>query len=230
MEPASLSIVLLVRGKAAALPSLVAECLAVAARHTTTYELILVADGDLEASAQAQALAASHGPVAVLHYPRHRGLRAALRDAWSVAHGELIVTLDSDHVHPSELPKLLASAPEDGLAFGYRLPAPRGPQDVLLTVAMRARGSPSPCDPGLRLVLLHHRHRDLLAPTGPDLLAIAMVYAEARRRRLPVTEVAVAARPEARAGQRRRTPLIGTIALIAGGAWLLRRLRPGAKR
>jgi hypothetical protein len=226
----SLSIVLPVRNAAERLPSLVAECLALAAQHSDEYELIVVLDGsDPQTVAQATLLAATHAPVALQRYARQRGFRAAFADALSVARGEAILVLDHQQVTGSEAAKLLVTATDQALALGYRTPAP-GIKGLAALLA-RTKHTTALRDPGLRLALVRADLRDLLPSQGPDQDMIAELYAGVQQRGLPVVQVAVSSRvPAEHAAAQRRGARVGAgVLAVAGALWLIRRWRPGGK-
>lgn len=255
MNQISLSIVLLTEGLGTRLPALVAECLAVAERYSADHELIIVDDGGgAESAKQADQLAAAHAAVAVLHYPRQRGYRFALRDAWSVARGDYLLTLDGS-ASPADLSRLLPATPENAVIVGYRARPPLWPITQLFGLAVRWRIASGLRDPALRFALLRADLRDALPAEGSDLLVHAQLYAEARRRGLSVIQIAVAGRrgpvgslplgavldalrapaplggltlaPNNRA--RQSATLGGAMLLVAGGLWLLRRWLPGGR-
>lgn len=198
----TLSIVLLVRHSADALGDLVADCLALAARHSSDYELILVTDGaDPAARARANALAATHGPVLALQHSR-RGTRAALRDAWSLARGQRVLAFASDQARAADAARLLA------IADGYDL-----------VVGMR-RGSP------ITLLLATAGLHDLIAPTGGDRVVAELAAAANNGLALARVELAFVADGPAR-GQRAALG-IGAL-IVAGWLWLLRRRGSGGR-
>lgn len=246
MDGNSLSIMLPVRQLAGRLGPVVAECLRVAASLAADYELILVNDGSTDTTgAQADALAAIHPPVAVLHHPRQRGYRAALLSAWSVARGDLVLAMDlAGPVSIGELPRLVPAMADHAAAFAYRVPAPRAPRAAAFAAALALRGVPAPRDPALRYTLARANLRDLLPPGGPDALAHADLFAAAASRGIPVAQVAVTARPGPAPAPSmadilaalnsgpppgpaaRRGAALGAGALVAAWSlWLLRRWR-----
>lgn len=227
MASLSLSIVLPVH-RPEGLSTLVAECLAAAARYVDDYELILVVDGNTAASTAAARLASTHWPVAALHYPRRRGYRFVLSEGWSVARGDYILTLESSNLASgAEITRLLALMPSHAAIFGYRERPALDPIERLVATAIRARVAPAMRDPTLHLALLRADLRDLLSPVGPDGAAVAELYAAARQRALAVAEVAVAGAPGAAGRSALRA---GALLLLAGGLWLLRRRLPRGQR
>lgn len=226
MTKTSLSIVLAVRDAAGQLAALAAECLAVAARHTPDYELIIVVDGGDDATrAQAARIAATHAPVVALHHRRRLGFRHALRDARRIARGDSVLALDPRQVPVSELPKLLALAGGYVAVFGARRPTPaRARLGALGGAGVRLR------DPALRLVLADAGALDFVGPAGPDALVTGEIAAGASRQGQTFTQVEIAARHGTGAGQRQRTAVgLGTL-FLAGCLWLLRRWRPAGGR
>jgi len=223
----SLSIVLPVH-RSDGLDNLVAECLAVAARYVDDYELILTAARNTDIGATVARLAASHWRVSALPFTRAPGFRAALRQGWSVARGDYLLTLDQRRLASgAEVARLLAIAPDYDAVFGYRTDPPRDPFTWLRATALRARVRPSPRDPLLRTFMIRAELRDLLAPDGPDALAPADVYAAAVQRSLAIAEVPVAGASAARG---RGALEAGALLLLAGGLWMLRRRGAGAAR
>lgn len=228
MINSSLSIVLPVRDAAGQLPALAAECLAVAARHTSDYELIIVVDGGDEATrAQATRLATTHAPVAALHHSRTLGFRQALRDALRVARGATVLALDPRQVPVGELSKLLPLAGDHAAVFGVRRPLPFTPRAALTRIAARDAGLR---DVTLRLILARAELQGLIEATGPDDLVAAEIAAGARRRGLQVTQVEIAPRRDDGGGERQRATLGLGALILAGCLWLLRRWLPGAGR
>lgn len=250
MDQFSLSVVLPVGGRSGPLAAAVAECLALGAQAGADLELIIADDAsDDGAAALADRLAATHSSVAVIHYPRRRGYRQTLRDAWGVARGQYIAALDiAGPAAPSDIARLLPAAPGHAAVLGYRVPPPRRPAEVAFAAAVHARLAPDIRDPALGLGLFRADLRDLLSPDGPDALAHAELYAAARGRGLPIAQVAVggrgrssragapsladigsALRPGHAAGPPRRArqgAAAGAGVLLAAcGLWLVRRLR-----
>ncbi len=78
-------------------------------RQRTEVELVLVDDGSSDGSAELLETAFSRlGGVTVLRHTRNRGLGAALRTGFARAHGDIIVTCDSDGTYPfEEIPALI---------------------------------------------------------------------------------------------------------------------------
>jgi len=216
----SLSIVLPVH-RSEGLDSLVAECLAVAARYVDDYELILTAARNTDVGATVSRLAATHWRVSALPFTRPPGFRTALRQGWSVARGDYILTFDQERLAGgAEVARLLAIAADYDAVFGYRVESPRDPFAWLRTVALRARGRPLPRDPLLRTFLIRADLRDLLAPEGPDAPVPADLYAAALQRGLAIAEVPVAGVSSTRP---RGALEAGALLLLAGGLWMLRR-------
>lgn len=250
MDQLTLSIILPVGEASGSLAATVAECLTLAARHGADCEIIIADDGSV--AALADRLAATHSSVAVIHHSRRRSYRHALRDAWAVARGEYIAALNLAGPAPAAaIARLLPAAPAHAVILGYRVPPPRRPAEALFAAAVRARVAQDLRDPALGLGLFRADMRDLLQPDGPDALAHAEIYAGARRRGLPIAQVAVAARPAGAAAPsladlaaavayRGATPPAATdpeqrtrrgagvgagVILAAWGVWLLRRWR-----
>ncbi|MFQ3662165.1 MAG: glycosyltransferase [Chloroflexaceae bacterium] len=216
----SLSIVLPVH-RSEGLDNLVAECLAVAARYVDDYELILTAARNTDVGATVSRLAATHWRVSTLPFTRPPGFRAALRQGWSVARGDYILTFDQERLASgAEVARLLAIAADYDAVFGYRAAPPRDPLTWLRGAVLGARGRPLPRDPLLRTFLIRAELRDLLAPEGPDAPVPADLYAAALQRGLAIAEVPVAGVSPTRP---RGALEAGALLLLAGGLWMLRR-------
>ncbi|MCS6881388.1 MAG: glycosyltransferase [Oscillochloridaceae bacterium] len=223
----SLSIVLPVH-RSDGLDSLVAECLAVAARYADDYELILTAARNSPAGATVSRLAATHWRVSALPFTRPPRFRAALRQGWSVARGDYILTCDQERLASgAEVARLLAIAPDYDAVFGYRIHPSHDPFTWLRVAALRARVKPSPRDPLLHTFVIRSGLRDLLEPDGPDAPAPAEVYAGALQQNLAIAEVPVAGAAPARP---RRALEAGALLLLAGGLWMWRRRGIGGAR
>lgn len=254
MDQISLSIVLPFAGGSGSLATTVAECLALTTQHAADVELILADDASSDgAAALADRLAGTHGAVAVIHYPRRRGYRQTLRDAWGVARGSYIAALDlAGPASAADIARLLPAAPQHAAILGYRVPTPRRPTELAFAAAVSARIAPGLRDPALGLGLFRADLRDLLLPVGPDALAHAELYAAAGRRGLATAQIAVAgkttrttppslaeiaaalaggeARPDANAPDpsrpaRQRTAVGASLLLAVGSLWALRRRR-----
>lgn len=78
--------------------------------HTQTVEVILVDDGSRDDTLERlQHLASQRPDVHVVRHEQNRGLGAAMRTGYQNAHGEVLVTTDSDGTYPfTEIPKMLA--------------------------------------------------------------------------------------------------------------------------
>ncbi len=238
----TLSIVLPVRNQAGTIAAAIAECIAVAGRHCSDYEIILVDDGSSDDTRQqADHLAAAYDPVMVLHLPEPRGYAACLRAAWQVARGDFLLAASlGGPAGIAELPRLLAAQGEHAVVVAYRTRAPHSPLARLYAAAVRAILATDLRDPALQFALLRADLAGLLPDDAPDSLAHAEIYARARRAGLPVAQVAIAGRRGRAAGAGAlielasyRPPrgghqgaLMGALALVlAGGIWLLRRRR-----
>jgi Glycosyl transferase family 2 len=80
-----------------------------------SYELIVVSDGSVDATAE-RALAAGHPEVRVLHYDRNVGKGYAVKLGLLAARGQFVGFIDSDlDLHPAELPAFLAAMQREGL-------------------------------------------------------------------------------------------------------------------
>lgn len=212
MNDRTLSIVLPTHNGAANLIKVVQECLAVAPRYCTDYEVIIVDDGSQDATAElANNLAATCDPVMVIHLPRPRGYTHALLSGWSAARGDYVLALDMEGaIGSGELARLAPYIGQYAIVAGYRLRPPARERvatrlaNLLLGIDVRDSG----CHFSLfRADLLHTLNLDTSAPWS----AIE-IFARARRHGVSCIQVGVNAQP--RPGSARRGP----------GAWDLARL------
>jgi undecaprenyl-phosphate 4-deoxy-4-formamido-L-arabinose transferase len=130
MNPRLVSLVIPVYNEQTNLPELVRRCLAAGDTLGCDYEVILIDDGSVDASAEMIVDFASQQPehvVAVLlnrNYGQHAAVLAGMREA----RGDVVVTLDADLQNPpEEIPKLLDAI--------------RGGSDVAAGVRQRRRDS-----------------------------------------------------------------------------------------
>lgn len=230
MKRVNLSVVLAVGERSGDLAPAVATCLSVATSSGADLELIIAdAAGDGPTAALADRLAATHSSVAVIHYPRRLGYRQVLYDAWGVARGAYIAALDlSTPAAIGAVGRLLAAGDTHAVVLGYRVPPSRRPRDLATVAVARARLDRELRDPALGVGLFRAELRELLAPAGAGVFAHAELYAAARRRGLPVTQIAVPARELAPVADERAqggAALGAGVLLAACGLWLLRRWR-----
>ena len=107
--------------------ALVAEALEVLPRLADQFEIIAVDDGSKDATPQlADALAAKHPQVRVVHHQVNRGYGGALRSGFGAARYDLVAFTDGDRqFHIEDLGKLLARQAEsdhpDVVVGSYRL-------------------------------------------------------------------------------------------------------------
>ncbi len=88
-----------------------------------TCEIIIVDDNSPDGSGElADQLASSSEDVKVLHRQSKRGLGTAYKEAFPLAAGDLIVTIDSDLSHdPAVLPLMIRETDEADIIIGSRL-------------------------------------------------------------------------------------------------------------
>lgn len=88
----------------------------------TPFEIIIVDDNSPDGSGEiADRLAGEFPNIKVLHRPRRMGLGTAYKDAFPLAEGDLIVSMDSDLSHdPKYLPAMIAEAEESDIVIGSR--------------------------------------------------------------------------------------------------------------
>lgn len=109
-----LSIVVPAYNEAESLPELVRRIREVAARHSWTYEILVIDDGSRDETYDVLAkLAAEHAEVRFLSFLRNYGKSAGLEVGFGDARGRRIVTMDADlQDDPEEIPALLAKIEE----------------------------------------------------------------------------------------------------------------------
>jgi hypothetical protein len=119
----TLSLILPVRNAAAALTTLVEDCLAVLPRHFTDYEIIIVDDAsDDTTRLLAERMAAAHAPVMLLHQPRPLGYGAAFRRGLHAARGDSIVLVDiTSRLSVHEISRLLPYMDDYDILAGHPL-------------------------------------------------------------------------------------------------------------
>jgi dolichol-phosphate mannosyltransferase len=78
--------------------------------QTQAVEVVLVDDGSRDDTlARLQSLADQRPDIRVVRHGQNRGLGAAMRTGYAHAHGDVLVTTDSDGTYPfTEIPKMLA--------------------------------------------------------------------------------------------------------------------------
>lgn len=106
--------------------ALVAEALEVLPRLADEFEIIAVDDGSSDATPQlADALAAKHPQVRVVHHEANRGYGGALRSGFRAARYDLVAFTDGDRqFHIEDLGKLLeraAQGDQPDVVVGYRI-------------------------------------------------------------------------------------------------------------
>ncbi len=87
------------------------------------FEIIIVDDNSPDGSGLlAEELAERYGNIKVLHRPEKRGLGTAYKDAFPLASGDLIVSMDSNLSHdPEAIPLMLREAETSDIVIGSRL-------------------------------------------------------------------------------------------------------------
>lgn len=107
MKNPTYSVVLPVYNEATALPQLIREI--TDSMKKMSYEVIAVDDGSTDRSHEILEKISQDDPhLAIIHLKKHQGKWAALRTGIAKAHGDIIITIDSDlQDDPKEIPKLL---------------------------------------------------------------------------------------------------------------------------
>lgn len=95
--PGSLSLVLPAHNEEANIGVVVGQALATLPRFTDEFEIVVVNDGSRDKTGQiADALAAVHPAVKVVHHPRNRGYGGALTSGFRAASGDYVMFMDAD--------------------------------------------------------------------------------------------------------------------------------------
>jgi glycosyltransferase involved in cell wall biosynthesis len=104
--------------------SLVISAIQAARKLTDDFEVIVVNDGSVDATAEiVNELAANYPEVRVVHHPRNRGYGGALRSGFEAATRDLVFYTDGDAQYdPSEMAVLWARFADDvDLVNGYKI-------------------------------------------------------------------------------------------------------------
>jgi glycosyltransferase involved in cell wall biosynthesis len=104
--------------------SLVIASLKAAERLTPDFEVIIINDGSVDATAEiADELARTYPQVRVVHHPRNRGYGGALRSGFAAATRDLVFYTDGDAQYdPAEMEVLWSAFNEDvDLVNGYKI-------------------------------------------------------------------------------------------------------------
>ncbi len=122
-EKINISVIVPLFNEAESLPELHAWILRVMAEHKFTYEIIFVNDGSTDDSWKViEELAAKDKNVHGIKFRRNYGKSPALHCGFSVAKGDVVITMDADlQDSPDEIPELYRMITEDGydLVSGY---------------------------------------------------------------------------------------------------------------
>ena len=107
----SVSVVVPIYNEAKSLPTLFARLIPVLEKLPESYEVVAVDDGSTDDSFSVLQSEAHKNPhIRTLRFPRNFGQTAALSAGIEHAHGNVIVTIDSDLENdPADIPKLLAT-------------------------------------------------------------------------------------------------------------------------
>ncbi|MFK7907089.1 MAG: glycosyltransferase family 2 protein [Chitinophagales bacterium] len=120
----NISVVIPLLNEEESLPELVAWIGRVMEEHQFSYEIILVDDGSTDKSWQIiQQLGEERAEVKGIKFRRNYGKSAALNEGFSVAGGEVVITMDADlQDSPDEIPELRRMIVEDGydLVSGWK--------------------------------------------------------------------------------------------------------------
>jgi glycosyltransferase involved in cell wall biosynthesis len=122
--PVGLSVFFPAYNDSGTIASLVIRAVQVASQLTPDYEVIVVNDGSLDATADiADELAATYPHVRVVHHPRNRGYGGALRTGFATATKDLVFYTDGDAQYdPAEMVALWVRMSEDvDWVNGYKI-------------------------------------------------------------------------------------------------------------
>ena len=123
-RPASLTVFFPAYNDGGTIASLVIRAVQVASRLTHDFEVIIVNDGSVDATAEiADELSTTYPQVRVIHHARNRGYGGALRSGFAAAEKELIAYTDGDGQYdPAELEVLWHGlAPDVDVVTGYKI-------------------------------------------------------------------------------------------------------------
>jgi glycosyltransferase involved in cell wall biosynthesis len=123
-RPVGLSIFFPAYNDSGTIASLVITARRTAQRLTSDYEILIVNDGSVDATAEiADELARTYPEVRVIHHAKNRGYGGALRSGFSGARKELIFYTDGDAQYdPAELAALIPHmTPGVDLVNGYKI-------------------------------------------------------------------------------------------------------------
>lgn len=123
-RPASLTVFFPAYNDGGTIASLVIRTVQVASRLTQDFEVIIVNDGSVDATAEiADELSRTYRQVRAIHHARNRGYGGALRSGFAAAEKELIAYTDGDGQYdPAELEVLWRGlAPNVDVVTGYKI-------------------------------------------------------------------------------------------------------------
>jgi len=123
-QPAGLSVFFPAYNDSGTIASMVIRAVQAASEATPDYEVIIVDDGSVDATAEiADELARTYPNVRVVHHPKNRGYGGALQTGFRTATKPLIFYTDGDAQYdPGELAKLWEKmTPDADLVNGYKI-------------------------------------------------------------------------------------------------------------
>lgn len=193
MIAATLSIVLPIWHSDALIANLVEEYLALVPLFFTDFELILVDNGDSEAtSALLNDLAATHAPVMVVHCGQNESYGQALATGLRSARGDyLLATAQESGIHIGELARFLPYHTQYPLILGYQLAQPKQPfpGEKLATKLVNRLLGLDLHDLTTQFALFHGDVVRNLTIQTSGILVYTEIYHFARRQSLPTIQI-----------------------------------------
>ncbi|WP_306441644.1 glycosyltransferase family 2 protein [Methyloversatilis sp. XJ19-49] len=135
--PACVSIVIPAYNEAGALAATLDMIAGHLSALTPAFELVVVDDGSLDATAQIACDCAARLPVTLVRFSRNFGKEAAISAGLQYARGDVVVCMDADGQHSAELLGDMLARWRDGYDMVYAVRADRGEQGLFNRLGSR---------------------------------------------------------------------------------------------